>query len=44
MVALSRTVTLRVSVYLLLHFVVNLLVDGALELHEGALAPAVTVF
>ena len=41
MVASSRTVTLGVSIYLLLSFVVILEVDGALELYEGALAPAV---
>ena len=44
MVASSRTVTLGVSVYLLLSFVVILVVDGALELYEGASAPTVTVY
>ena len=44
MVVSSRTVSLGVSVYLLLSFVVILVVDGALELYEGAPAPAVTVY
>ena len=39
----SRTVTLGVSLYLLLSFVIILVVNGALELCEGAPAPAVTV-